>query len=426
MRVSIPALLLLFAAMAQAQLPVLPGLQGFGVDTPAGRGGAILRVTNLNASGDGSLRAALETQGPRTILFEVGGVIDLSDSLVIHEPFVTVAGQTAPSPGITIVGAGIVVVTHDILLQHLRVRVGDRVDGPDPGGRDALGIYGDAETGEGPYNVVVDHCSFSWAIDEGISTWNAGVRDITIHACISAENLANSLHPEGEHSKGFLIGDHTQRIAVLQNLFAHNTERNPLVKGDVQAVVANNLIYNPRRGTIHFSDPEGSGPSTADIVGNVLILGPDTFTLFNRFPIVHASFDTKRGSAIFLQDNAYTPAYSTPLKPAQRSQARRAIRATTPSLLGNAITPMDSADIVEHVLANAGARPADRDATDIRIVESVTAGTGGIIDSQDEVGGFPVATETRHTLEIPENPTMDDDGDGYTNLEERLHELGTK
>src|SRR5262245_33251441 len=112
---------LLIGALAlplTAAQPVFPGAQGFGIETPAGRGGKVLRVTNLNSEGPGSLRAAIETKGPRIIVFEVAGVIDLNRKpLVISEPFLTIAGQTAPSPGITIIRAGIDIGTHDILLQ---------------------------------------------------------------------------------------------------------------------------------------------------------------------------------------------------------------------------------------------------------------------------------------------------------------------
>src|SRR5689334_24246301 len=120
---------LLFSVVALplvAAPPVFPGAQGFGIETPAGRGGKILRVTNLNPDGPGSLRAAIETKGPRIVVFEVAGVIDLNmKPLVIAEPFLTIAGQTAPSPGITLIRAGIDIDTHDILMQHIRVRMGD-------------------------------------------------------------------------------------------------------------------------------------------------------------------------------------------------------------------------------------------------------------------------------------------------------------
>ena len=122
-------------------LPVVPDIEGFGIDTPAGRDGHILRVTNLNAHGPGSLRAALETSGPRVVIFEVGGVLDLTEALVVSQPQASIAGETAPSPGFTIIGAGMTITTHDVLVRHLRFRVGDRPEGPHPDDRDGISIH---------------------------------------------------------------------------------------------------------------------------------------------------------------------------------------------------------------------------------------------------------------------------------------------
>ena len=142
-------------------------MKDFSVDTRAGQGGKILRVTNLDSEGPGSLRAALETKGPRTVLFEVGGVIDLGKkNLEIVEPFLTIAGQTAPSPGITIIRGAIYVRTHNILMQHLRVRPGDAGE-PKQSGWSPDGI---STFGGNAYNIVIDHCSISWAVDENLST----------------------------------------------------------------------------------------------------------------------------------------------------------------------------------------------------------------------------------------------------------------
>jgi hypothetical protein len=177
--------------------------------TEGGLGGRILRVTNLNADGPGSLREALGTQGPRIVVFEVGGVIDLGEStLVIEEPFVTLAGQTAPSPGITLIRGSIRITTHDVLVQHIRVRPGDaghpRRSGWEP---DGISTYG-AEA----YNIVVDHCSITWAVDENLSAsgpqheGRAGTSHaVTFSNNIVAEALDDASHAEGRHSKGTLI-----------------------------------------------------------------------------------------------------------------------------------------------------------------------------------------------------------------------------
>lgn len=399
------------------KLPVFPGAEGFGAYTIAGRGGEVVRVTNLNASGAGSLRAAIDHAVPRTIVFDVGGVIDLEQALVIRHPYVTIAGQTAPSPSITIMGAGIVVHTHDVLLQHVRVRVGDRPNGPRPDGRDGIGVAGTPDAQTLVYNVMIDHCSVSWAIDEGCSTWHPGVSDVTFRQCIIAENLARSIHPKGEHSKGLLIGDHTRRIAAIGNLFAHNTRRNPLIKGDVSALVVNNLIYNPDEAAIHFSDPEGRGPSQASIEGNVLVPGPDTG---RSVDIIQLSWDTKKGTKVHAKGNVETQRARRPLA---LSAAKTPNTESAPVAWVTPLTLRSSEEVPDWVMAHAGAIPTDRDETDARVVRNVAEGNGCIIDSQEEVGGFPSPTPVTRVAEVPERPNADDDGDGYTNIEEWLHEL---
>ena len=111
--------------------------------------------------------------------------------------------------------------------------------GPAAESRDGIAVLGSPAGTRDAYNVVVDHCSVSWAVDEGVSTWYVGVHDVTFSHCIVSENLSESLHPKGEHSRGLLVGDHARRISVLGNLFCHNTSRNPLLKGYTSVIVAN-------------------------------------------------------------------------------------------------------------------------------------------------------------------------------------------
>ena len=153
---------LLGAATAHA-VPVIPGGVGFGMSTPAGRGGTVYRVTNVNASGAGSLKACIDATGPRTCIFEVSGVIRTNKDLIIRNPNITIAGQTAPSPGVTVLGAGLWVAASEVLVQHMRFRAGDDPAGPDPGNRGALKVVSDGALLQ---NVVIDHCSLSWGLDE--------------------------------------------------------------------------------------------------------------------------------------------------------------------------------------------------------------------------------------------------------------------
>ncbi len=218
--------------------------------TQGGAGGRIIRVTTLAKDGPGSLKEAVEAEGPRIIVFEVGGAIDLGrDSLVISEPFLTIAGQTAPSPGITLIRGGIDLKAHDAIISHIRVMTG----------RDQQAAYSgweaDAFSTVGAYNVIIQNCSFLWGVDENMSasgprftgTTVAEWRKNTTHNIVfrdnlAAEGLAYASHPKGEHSKGTLVHDNATGVVFYRNIWAHNVERSPLLKGGVQALMVNNLI----------------------------------------------------------------------------------------------------------------------------------------------------------------------------------------
>jgi hypothetical protein len=361
----------------------------------------VLTVTNLNAEGPGSLQAALQAQGPRIIVFEVGGVIDLAQrTLTIDEPFVTIAGQTSPSPGITLIRGSILVTTHDVLLQHIRVRPGD-ADQPRRSGWEPDGV---STYGAEAYNIVVDHCSITWAVDENLSASGpqhqgreGTSHNITFSNNIIAEALDNASHSEGRHSKGSLIHDHVTRVAIVGNLYAHNDDRNPYFKADATGVVVNNVIYNPGEVAISLDyDPqeyEGYSdeprPARLSTVGNVLLYGPDT-------PFYLALVSGV--GEVYLEDNLTFKRNDNPAALARRDLT---ISDTMPIWMGG-IDVLPADEVLDSVLNSAGARPWDRDAIDERIVQSVRDGTGHIINSQDDVGGYPMMSMTHHVLEIPE------------------------
>ena len=399
------------------RLRVIPDVEGFGVDTPAGRDGRILRVTNLNADGDGSLRAAMEALEPRIVLFEVGGVIELQNAIVVSAPYLTVAGETAPSPGITLIGAGIIINTHDVLVRHLRIRVGDTPEGPPPTARDGLSVL-NGNPGEDTFNVVIDQCSIAWAVDEGMSNWGNRVSDVTYSRCVIAENLSRSLHPEGEHSKGTLVGDHARRVAVVGNLYAHNMNRNPFIKGNVSALIANNVIYNPGTAAIHFGDMERSGPSLGTVIGNVLLPGPDTRRLM---PLVRLQLDMNSQTRVYALNNDAGGRAMMRTLWGYRSWQPVATYDAVP-VRTRPLTQRLPEETLEWVLHTAGARPRERDAVDRRIVETVRNGTGRIIDRIGEVGGFPEQTATRRPLTLPDTPHATAEN-GYTHLENWLREF---
>ncbi|MHC4248698.1 MAG: pectate lyase family protein [Planctomycetota bacterium] len=376
-------------------------LVGFGAETSAGRGGKVIRVTNLDSEGPGSLRAALETGSPRTIVFEVGGVIDLGKrKLSIKEPFVTVAGQTAPAPGITVIRGGIYITTHDVVIRHIRVRPGDAGE-PKRSGWEPDGI---STSGGDAHDVLIDQCSVTWAVDENLSASgprtegpDATSHRITFSNCIIAECLSNSTHAKGEHSKGSLIHDFCRDIAIVGNLYAHNTSRNPYFKAHTTGVVVNNLIYNPGWVAVQVGYVSGEWQGSrykpencrVSVVGNVLHYGKNT-----RSGV--ALVGRKSGDA-YLEDNLAF----------DRSGREVPIRTRDVTVLDEkpswpeGLVALPAIEVADHVLKHAGARPRERDEVDSRIVREFRERKGRIIDSQDEVDGYPKHELTRRRLDVP-------------------------
>jgi len=390
------------AALAEA----FPGAVGWGAQTAGGRGGAIIRVTNLNAAGPGSFRAAIEARGPRIVVFEVGGIIDLGlTTLDITEPYLTIAGQTAPSPGITIIRGGLDVHGHDVIIRHIRIRTGVS------GQARRSGWEADALSTVGAYNVIVDHCTMTWALDENLSAsgprfqgqnvadWRRGTsHDITFSYNLLAEGIAEGSHPKGEHSKGSLIHDNVTNILIYRNIYAHNMERSPLLKGGVHAAVINNLIFDPGAQAVHYNlmdlewadHPHQDGQLSA--VGNVLRGGLST-----RSDIAFLTIGGVGDLRYFGRDNVAVDREGRPLPMFGRytTSAARIVPVARPDVWPAGITVLPANQVETELLRHSGARPWDRDPQDLRIIFDVVEGRGHIIDSEDEVGGYPHPQATR-------------------------------
>ena len=377
-----------------------PAPMGWAADTKGGRGGQIIRVTNLNADGPGSFRAAIATKGPRIVVFEVGGVIDLgAKTLKIEEPFLTIAGQTAPSPGITLIKGGMDIAAHDVIVQHIRIRPGSA------GGEWRKGPDFDSISSVGAYNVVVDHCSLTWGTDENLSAsgprftgatqadWQQGASHrITFSNNIIAESLAYSVHPKGEHSKGSLIHDNASDILIIGNVYAHNYERNPLFKGGVHGAVVNNIIYNPGQRALHYNLMANEWGATAPVngrmtaVGNVLRGGQDTVAGM-PFLMIGGQGDLDYHG----RDNLLVDRWGQPLPElgSYGQTGAKIIRHDQPLDWPTGIVAMPALQVETHVLTHAGARPWDRDGDDVRVLADVAEGRGEIIDHENETGGYP-------------------------------------
>lgn len=437
-----------FPAQAQSSVLAFPGAEGFGANTLGGRGGAIIEVTNLNDSGTGSLRACIIATGARTCVFKVGGLISLSSSLIIKNPYITIAGQTAPGGGITLKDISAAtdplldIYTHDVIVRYLTFRAGP------PAAGDAMNVTGmNHET----YNIVIDHNSMSWGVDQVFATWY-DVRDISIQWNIFSEALDCSIHEKGCHSKGPMLGSYASdeskdkpgagNISFHHNLSAHNGERNPLVKTSGITDVVNNVSYNMFGNSSHVDMEHQLTEIPVNYVGNYFKPGLDTTP--GKYGIDVSNVGSL-GAEIYIKGNIgyRRPNDTLPeiniVDPAARPYI---VSARHPAPL---ITTTSAEVAYSEVLAKAGANIGvscdgtlfpRRDSIDTRIVNDVRNGTGRIIDSPSEVGGWiapaagvacvdtdkdgmPDTWESTYGFNssVKDN-NSDKDGDGYTNVEE--------
>jgi hypothetical protein len=293
-------------------------------------------------------------------------------------------------------------------VQHLRVRPAEAGFGK------MSGHDFDAISTIGAHDVVVDHCSLTWATDENLSAsgprftgrtpdeWREGTsRRVTFSNNIIAEGLAHSTHAKGEHSKGSLIHDNVTDILIVGNLYAHNYERNPLFKGGVRGMVVNNLIYDPGPRALHYNliaeewgdQPRQPGRMVA--IGNALRAGPSTPP--------DVAFMMLGGSGSlewYAEDNLAVDRLGRPLPLTGRytTAAADLVPIERPAL-PQGVRVLPSVEVQDAVIRNAGARPWDRDPIDSRIVANVIEGRGGVISSEREVGGYPAYPETRQPFD---------------------------
>jgi hypothetical protein len=423
------------AGVAQSSLPVVPGAAGFGMQTRAayacGSAPTVYRVTNLNDSGAGSLREGLAASGPRVVIFETSGYITLNSPIYVKNPCVTVAGQTAPSPGITVRAApgisstshrGLYIATHDVLLQHFRIR---------PGGdscNSGIQTY-DPAYAPNRYNIVIDHMSISWAQDEGMA-FEGATRDSTLWRSIVSETLYNTSGTSGctgggiSDGHGVAVGNGRQ-LSMLQNLLAHNLNRNFLSGAVGSYYVANNVVYDPGAAPhwIDYSFVSGSGTSTnsanmqGTAVGNHFrrsLANPSTTVRLGTRYLVS-------GAKLYLNENMldgsgmeFVVIGGDGIDP----------RVSTPPISLPGYGAMSSSAAYTAVLANAGARPADRDSVDTRVVSEVQSRSGRWITHEREVGGYPSLSVNRRALTLPAEPHAIQ-ASGYTNLEMWLHDFSS-
>ncbi|TCN38329.1 pectate lyase [Kribbella orskensis] len=393
------------AGAAEDRIPAFPGAEGAGKWAKGGRGGSVYEVTTLNDSGPGSLRDAV-SGSDRTVVFRVSGTIQLQSQLLIAGNNLTIAGQTAPCGGICLSGhsTGIKGGAHDIVIRYLRFRLGDLNAIAD----DAFNTNVPGSVSPEIRNLIIDHCSFSWAVDECLSPY--GNFDVTVQWCIVAEGLALSAHPKSRHGYGGIWGG--ERNSYHHNLIAHQGGRQPrfgYTEGiNLEVDHRNNVVYDHGYTSVYG----GEWANGINIVGNYYKPGPST--LADVAPVI---LSANRGGQWYVDGNHVDG------HPDVTAHNRRGVRypiggiaeLAEPVRFADEIDAQTPAKAYEAVLASAGAILPRRDAADARIVNDVRNGTGRLINSQKEVGGFPPL--------VSAEPPVDSDHDGIPDWWEKANGL---
>lgn len=396
-------------ASSTERLIAFPTAEGYGKYSEGGRGGDVYEVTNLNDGGPGSLRAAVEASGPRTVVFRVSGTINLKSSLAIKNPYITIAGQTAPGDGICLKGFPLLVRADHVIVRYLRVR---------PGAESGKDI--DALSSNEHKNIILDHLSLSWSTDETMSVYHGD--SITVQWCIISESLFNSVHRKGTHGFGGIWG--SENSSYHHNLIAHHSSRNPrFSSGSGHTDFRNNVIYNWGYNSIYGgervqkNDPEKYSETYLNIVNNYFKPGPATQGGEVSYRIANPSARSDEDYGYWYINGNYVcgnERVSNNNWDGGVQMSKKQIH-LLPKLKLDA--PWAAMPIEEHtaqqaydlVLANAGCSKPNRDAVDRRVLNDVATGTAkyegesyktrkqlvdesvpcGIIDKPSDVGGWP-------------------------------------
>lgn len=410
-----------------------PGAEGFGRNATGGRGGKVLFVTNLNDAGEGSFRAAVQSSGKRYILFNTSGTIILKSPLVIRNGDLTIAGQSAPGDGITIRDFPVTIAADNVVIRYIRFRMGD-----------VAMQEGDALGARFHKDIIVDHCSMSWSTDECVSLY--ANENTTLQWCIISESLRNSVHDKGAHGYGGIWGG--KNASFHHNLIAHHDSRNPRLGEEAGKAFAltdlvdlrNNVIYNWGNNSAYGGEAMNvnivncyfkPGPATLKEERIISIdknknVGTEVYDIWGKFYIdgnvLATSARATTDNWTYGVYNQFHGSYGT-----VSVSDKTAMKLVSPLPVNGNVTTHTATVAYTRVLAYGGASRA-RDAVDVRIIDNVAKGefsfpgsngsTNGIIDTQDDVGGWPELKSV--------TPPVDSSGDGIPDdwqIEKRLNPL---
>jgi hypothetical protein len=402
------AALILSTARAAGTLPAFPGAEGFGATTPGGRGGKVYLVTNLNDSGPGSFRAGCDAEGPRTIVFRVAGTISLRSNLTVRNPFLTIAGQSAPGDGICLRGYTFGIATHDVVVRYLRSRLGDETKQES----DCIDLL------NGAHDCILDHCSATWSIDECLST--SGInQNCTIQWCLIGESLWHSKHAKGPHGYGSLARANGP-MSWHHNLWIHNDARNPRL-GDAYGRGPTFPTFDVRNNVMYDFGATASGLTQGilkvNYVGNYLRPGPSSKAL-KPITVGHPSELTYFIRDNIIEGNDALTTDNTQFFTSVEYNGKREVNTVDTPFAAPAVKTVSGRDALELVLASVGASLPVRDPVDTRLVGHVRTHGGHLIDSQNDVGGWP-------ELKAGTVPA-DTDSDGMPDAWEQAHGLDAK
>jgi hypothetical protein len=362
-----------------ANTPIaFPGAEGFGKNAIGGRGGAVYEVTNLDNSGTGSLRAAIDASGPRIVVFRVSGYIELQSGLTINNPYITIAGQTAPGDGICLKNYGFTVLADHVIIRYMRFRLGDTYR------KESDTVW----VGKG-HHIILDHCSTSWSVDETLSVTNDPnvLGDITVQWCMITESLNCSVHEKGCHGYGSLNrGGWGNGYSFHHNLYANHKGRNPF-SGNYNSFAIdpcglifdfrNNVVYN--WGSYAGHNPDSNSITKMNYVGNYYIKGPDSTSNYAFWQQSTNIYNRAYWSGNAM-DGSIPPDQWNLVRFDGYTEAQKAAYKLSNPVFVPPVQTDDAITAYEMVLADAGAAFPVRDSIDARVIDGVINKTGRIIN----------------------------------------------
>lgn len=442
--------------LPQAEIPAFPGAEGGGAYSFGGRGGKVYVVTNLNDSGEGSLRWACEQGGARIVVFNVAGIIKLKTPLIIRAPYITIAGQTAPGDGVCVAGESVWINTHDVVIRYMRFRRGETY----------VGRRDDAIGGNPVGNIMIDHVSASWGLDENMSMYRHMYNDSTgkQEVKLGTVNITiqNSIFSEAldtwNHAFGSTLGG--ENCTFMRNLWANNAARNPSIGWNGIFNFANNVVFN----WVHRSIDGGDYTANYNIINNYFKPGPATpsnepisYRLLkpesgrSKLPYVVFGRAHVQGNIVHGNDKVTADNWNGGVQLENKQGNSMTFEEAKPYFAAMKVNKpfphapfkiIGTQEAYNYVLANAGATLPKRDPVDTRVIETVRSGKVtplkgvvapttqfqhrrlpldsykiGIITDISQVGGYP---------EYKGTPYKDSDNDGMPDDYEKKVGLNPK